>query len=435
MRLDRVLAEVGCPDAIETFEPHWEQSALLLEKQGAFFLNPSVIRENAVFAGFDVNAVSLLLDAARRILGEPELYGLAWHCYRLAFECRDYDEANFARWPALDRHFPDAPHLFYLLIALAAVSLMRETHQAQGMDLTVTRETCADVRVNAAAYRARNFQRWGLEPTRLPWFRSHAWGELFHLGRFQFRLRPFGAPLHVFRNDETRETLALAGDGQRFNGLGFIDAEDSGSSTCWTATYDEGRRLSAGLGRVATGYPISPYGTAVRKSVSLPLKTWRPVLGADDLMLETHIPPGRSITPRRCRASMRRARDFFPAHFSDREFAGFCARAWLLNPQFSCRLDDDSNIVQFQRELYLFPAPSRGDEGLREIFGADRIDPDTAPDDTSLQRAMIDVIRSGNRLHTGGMFLLNQDLGHYGEQVYRAQWPPSVLREDRKPKT
>lgn len=81
-----------------------------------------------------------------------------------------------------------------------------------------------------------------------------------------------------------------------------------------------------------------------------------------------------------------------------------------------------SNMVLWQRELYLFPWSSNGKAGLFSIFGEDEIDPASAPRDTSLRRAVLDHLAAGRPLRNGAMFMLREDFQHFGTQHYRRHW-------------
>jgi len=138
-------------------------------------------------------------------------------------------------------------------------------------------------------------------------------------------------------------------------------------------------------------------------------------------MLEMHIPPGGGMTPARCAESMRMALGFFPRHFPERTFKGFTCASWILNPRFGSILPPTANLRRFQSEVYLYPVPSGGRDGLYFIFGAGEIDPASAPRDTSIRRTLLDELAAGHPLLSGGMFMLTDDFRHFGTQYYRRQ--------------
>jgi hypothetical protein len=163
---------------------------------------------------------------------------------------------------------------------------------------------------------------------------------------------------------------------------------------------------------------------AIRRERTLSLDDWNPVLSPGDPVLEMHIPEGEAITPDVCRSSMQQALDFFPKYEPDRPFVSFACYSWIFNTQLEEMLFPASNLVRYQRELYLFPTPSSGKDGLYFIFYKDDVDIQTAPRDTTLKRAFLDHLAAGIPLRNGGMFMLKDDFRRFGTQHYRSQWPP-----------
>jgi hypothetical protein len=115
--------------------------------------------------------------------------------------------------------------------------------------------------------------------------------------------------------------------------------------------------------------------------------------------------------------------EFFPRHFPERPFVGFACDSWILNPELTEICSATSNMVLWQRELYLFPVPSNGRAGLQFIFGREDVDPATAPRDTRLRRALLDQLAAGRPLRAGGMFCLAHEAAEFGTQPYRRRWP------------
>ena len=129
---------------------------------------------------------------------------------------------------------------------------------------------------------------------------------------------------------------------------------------------------------------------------------------------------------------MEQALEFFPRYFPESPIAGFACSSWILNPQLDRIYHPESNMVQWQRELYLFPVPSGDRSGLYFVFGEDDPDPRAAPRDTSLRRALLDQLASGGRLIGGGMFLLTEDFEQLGSQVYRREAEAAAAVSQRR---
>lgn len=167
------------------------------------------------------------------------------------------------------------------------------------------------------------------------------------------------------------------------------------------------------------GNPVSPRGFAKRDLVELRRQEWQLVLKPDDIVLEIHIPEGESLSNESALQSFEEAISFFARHFPEHKPHSFACYSWLFNTQFEQIFSPDSNIVKWQHEVYLFPMPSTGKDGLYFIFGEDEIDVSTAPRDSNLRRAVVEHLEAGNKLRNGAMFFLFDDLDKYGTQHYR----------------
>jgi hypothetical protein len=126
-----------------------------------------------------------------------------------------------------------------------------------------------------------------------------------------------------------------------------------------------------------------------------------------------------------CGESFRRAMDFFPRHFPEYEIRAFTCNSWLMDHQFSKYLSPKSNIVRFLSEYYLFPfkAPSAEQDArfFHLAFGRplEELDLDTEPQKTSLQRAIVQHVKSGGQWHSGGGVIFPEEVSDWGAQPYR----------------
>lgn len=132
-----------------------------------------------------------------------------------------------------------------------------------------------------------------------------------------------------------------------------------------------------------------------------------PVLMPGEGSWNIHIPSGAGpITPDTCTASMDRAREL--SRRLPQMAAAFCCHSWLMDPQLADFLPPDSNIVQFQSRFEHFSDDQIADrDPIHYIFGSQFDDVgelaillDELPQDTTLQRAIVSVLRSGGHWHT-----------------------------------
>ena len=86
-----------------------------------------------------------------------------------------------------------------------------------------------------------------------------------------------------------------------------------------------------------------------------------------------------------------------------------------MDNQFDRHLPETSNILQFQRDFYIYPVPGASDEQTYErVFGQSYENIDAAPQSTSLQRTLAAHVKAGGRWYNGGGFILrNSDVIHH----------------------
>ena len=118
-------------------------------------------------------------------------------------------------------------------------------------------------------------------------------------------------------------------------------------------------------------------------------------------VLSTHIPATGPLTPAAVEDSLRQARSFFAEHFADYPTSNFYCSSWLLDPALAAALPADSNMARFQRRWSLYGEAMRGDEDALFFTFSRRGDVDltTLPQETTLQRAIVDRLRSGRHWH------------------------------------
>lgn len=392
--------------------PHWADTLAAGDGRLPDFLQPETIAELRRAAGLPPAADTPLVETARRIAGDPALRLLARHCYRLLYAHADYN--RFGAWPSFQTVLGENAGVFYLLILLAAAPFIRAQQRRRNIPEEITRATC-DRRDAVERYRATHQGRWGADRRSLYWTRFYTNGDLYRLGRMEYMLRGFKGLVEVYRHARTGATVAFAPDGAMYDAQGLAVKSADGVNPppgTWTAS------LTIAGGWIQ-GCPILPEGVAVRRQIRLPAQAWRRALGKDDWTMDMHIPAGGGMTLELCGASMRQAADFFPRYFPDRPTSSITCASWIFNTQLDGIFTPETNLVRFQHELYLYPVPSTGRDGLVFIFGQDDPRPDTAPRGTRLQRAILDFLAAGNRWRNGGMFFLAADLPHFGQGWYR----------------
>jgi len=421
VKLEEVLSALQEMPALEDVRPAWDESMSLLPPVRPSFLTPGEFSSSREWSGFDKSVEPALEAAARRIADDPALLRLAWHGYRRLYHCAD---SSFAKWPKLESSLGDSSGVFYLLIALGMVPLMRAYHRSIGVPEEVTRETSRQVYSMSLYYARAHSGRLGVFKQMIGWLRNYVRHNLyFRFGRLEYWGRPNTAPMQVFRHRKSRAVAALAEEGIAFDPRGYAtNAEAAATQPAWKST------LLFSDSAVA-GYPISPFGVAEHRKVELPLADWQRVLVRGDPVLQMHIPAGDRFSLEECVGSMRRAVAFFRRYFPNQSPAAIVCTSWMFSPDLEEILPPSSNLVRCLRELYLYPVGGRGLGSLWFVFLQDEFNLATAPRDTSLQRGICDWLARGNTWHAGGMFILTDDLDHFGTQQYRRSWPPNGMMQ------
>lgn len=123
-----------------------------------------------------------------------------------------------------------------------------------------------------------------------------------------------------------------------------------------------------------------------------------------DPTLSIHIPDFMgSMSPEACDASFAQAAAFFPAHFPDEAVQTAVCNSWLLDTQLRDYLPAASNTIAFQRRFrHIRQGEWANDGPLRFVFGPVDWPLEDYPQDTSIQRAVVNHLKAGGSWH-GGM--------------------------------
>ena len=249
-----------------------------------------------------------------------------------------------------------------------------------------------------------------------PWVMNFYTCAIFLLDRFYFIPHRFADPFTMYRHSGTGKVIALhhadqqfRSDGQR-NGVNDI-ADCRGS---FISKWEEDDSC-------IIANRINPMGFVEREAEVIMKQQWKPVLQKGDILLALHIPSGPGYTPDRLKASMKLAIDLFTIYFPELIVNGFWSSSWLYDTRLSLLLDNvTSNIIQVQRQFYIYPT-DEGDGMLRyELFGDWKADPvgDPKPLSTSLQRAAAEYMKKGGRFNTLSMVVLAKDIEKVGSGPY-----------------
>ena len=207
---------------------------------------------------------------------------------------------------------------FYLLIALSGIPQLHTYHQSRNIPEHITRLTCRDTYVWAQQYhdigvfKNDRFSHpgdpgaWGLCTRILSWLLGYLNGDLYRIGRLQYKIGPFRQKMRAYRHRTSEHLCLLCESGLEFRTDGnFNGAGGREDPKAWTSELTETTTH-------ITGNPIHPNGHAQRQPVSLSRSQWDCVLIEGDPILEIHIPEDGPMGFDLCGDSLRQVAKFFP---------------------------------------------------------------------------------------------------------------------------
>jgi len=391
------LAAAKISDAPALQPELWEASQAVSSDEPPAVLTEPFLGDAAALMEWKPDFAAAVRASAVRFRTSPAWCRLIRHAHHLLFRPGAPEPKGIWIYPESGE---DAA-MFPLFALLSGLPGLREAWDRRGIPRGTQRETLSDLELWATMYRA-NHGAWGFD--NLGWLMFHFKGTLIRLGRLQFLPGTMIRFAYVFRNRATRRVQLLCPDGIVYNAAGWTywkrGAQDE--PNLWTSLYVH----ADGLVR---GSPITEGGTAVRESITLRDAEWERILAPGDPVLELHIPAGDPLTETACRASIERAREFFPRHFPEHPFHGFTCWAWLLDPFLQKILPPGANLVRFQKGFQLFPASGNDDSVLERIFGEKRPDLTHAPRGNRLRDAVRDYMNAGGRFAGGGGGVWRED--------------------------
>jgi hypothetical protein len=425
MNLSKLLSELKLEEKYYTiFEPGWEQSEQSMPDGLPPFLTPARYHAYFKHSGLEPALLPVIDEIAQKIAQNPALKQLAWHCRQTQFV---YDNPKFSGWPWLEHLLGENSTVFYLLVMLETIPLTIEKYRQLGIPEHYATAVCSRARGYYDTYRA-GYNRHGMNPNQLYWLRHYLDGKIFRIGRFEYWLQKKDFQFAVFEHKQSGEILTLADDPE----TGF---DSSGNFPLGKEKEGFKPSISASLemtGNSVTGTPVDPAtGTALQERITLDLSEWQLVMDKNTPLLDIHIPEGGKMTLDACRESFKQAIDFYAHYFPQEKIVAFACFSWVFYPLYE-KLMPESNQAKLLRELYLLPQISDGQDGVYFIFGKTGGDYSTYPRDTTIRRVMLDELNAGRNLRSGAMFFMTKHLNKFGQQPYRKELYPELLKKNHE---
>lgn len=417
MELSQLVAQLGLEESKQALELHWGASQRSLPHDGLFFLQPQFVRDvhEDVYLPTEIAAKGVAV--AQKIVADPALSALAWHFHYCLYHVDEYPSEKIRAWPYPIPSLGGDTGTLYTLVLLSGAPQLFALYDQRDIPEQVRRDTLSQLRWGLDKYLHED-GAWGLRPFYVAWLMNHFTGRLYHLVRLQFQFNRFFGRIRIFRHRHDARKVALSEPAIRFRADGQLWREGDEEAGAWESSLCQN-------GAGVTGNPIDPRGFARRELLTLPAEEWELVVAPGDPVLNIHIPTAGPMDYELCRQSFEMVPGFFAKHFPDREWRCICCGSWLLNTALQELLPETSNMVRFQREMYLFPIGIGEESLVRALFGEGELDLASAPRDTILRRAFLERKESGPPLRHGGggCFIFMEDF-NWGAQVYLNQRMP-----------
>ena len=113
------------------------------------------------------------------------------------------------------------------------------------------------------------------------------------------------------------------------------------------------------------------------------------------VVIDIHIPSDAVFTPSMVDNSINVAKEFFRKYYPELVDLEFYCHSWLLDKQLQTMLNEDSNIVNFQKRFEIYDDGEIDNSFIGWIFHTTTNDYQSLPEDTSLQRNVKKHILSG----------------------------------------
>ena len=131
-----------------------------------------------------------------------------------------------------------------------------------------------------------------------------------------------------------------------------------------------------------------------------------------DPVILIHIPTGKPLDEESVKDSLKQAYSKFKGGFKG-EIVPFITHSWLIYPPFiKCVFKDGGNLQKFAKLFNIISENKAGYENFPEVFGIEYngCDFDSLPQNTSLQKNMVDYLKKGNEMGEGyGIFFYNEN--------------------------
>lgn len=402
--VEEAAARLGLERPPELWRRHAEEALSRRELPAS---EPRLIARYAEQLGMDAAMKRHVSAASEAIRADRALSAAARLVRHLLFVLPYETPLSSADLPLpISTRRDDPARLFYAPIFLAEAPKLQAYYSERGIPQAFCTDLLSDIERWIAEHRLRNGE-WGL--SEVIWLRRHFHGRIFAVGRLQFELDSFAWPFAAYRRGDGEGATVVVAGKQQFRDDGqFADADQSstfppratGEAASFVTTFhDDGETIVA--------HRVGDDGVVAPQPIHLSAAIWETVLKPGDPTLAVHIPAGAPLDPAAVASSFTGAAEFFTRYLPDYLYRAFTCDSWMLDPQLEHCLKPSSNLLRFQRLFRLVPMQGADDhQHLERVFVKPVKRIEDAPQESSLQQAMVRQITAGGGFRlTGGLIL------------------------------
>ena len=252
----------------------------------------------------------------------------------------------------------------------------------------------------------RELGRAAYTPRYFRWTSRNIFATLFKYGTLSFEITPYLHRVILLKNNKSGEYSKVMTEGT-FHRSGMVLGSAGLTDT-------EG---SFGPHFVETDTEITGYeakdGYVVPELKTYSKSEWTPVLRNGDKAIYIHIPRNTDLSPEAVKKTIREGCTLVRKKFG--EDIKYCyTRTWLLSPNITECLSENSKILQFRNIFDRYPVLSTGKELMTYLYTADTEDYESLPENTSLQRKVKQIYLDGRFIYAGAGIITNEE--YYEEQ-------------------
>ena len=350
------------------------------------------------FLDLDCETTSKFISTKDLVVNDPFLFAKANELLiDLFVEMDDFKINNILTYfPLYEDKLDEYKFMFPALIFLGGIQMALEHYEHKSIDISIAKETFSDFNIWLMDNKTKT-GFYGL--SELKWLYKHLTLRIFRLGRLQFEpidLKTFD--YFVYQDIKSKKLYTFHKGGKSFradgniNGNnGIFDIESSFISVFKkTNDYIIGNLVNTRQGTLETSI------TKLKNS-NLEL-----ILSGNDKALNVHIASGHPLTPIEVQKSYNLANVFF----KEDKFKAFVCFSWLLDTSLLKIIDNNSNILSFQKNFMLFPSLTRTPQIYSRIFGSNFVPKETSQNSSSLERGIIENYKKGMIFKNGAGFKL-----------------------------